>query len=226
MHAEHADSSGMNELAGQVIGCAFTVLRIRRELIAPRGATVASTSSRRRRACPKRRLGSASASSRCAGSEDVNDRRSPAMTRVASSASGNDSVVSPRAFNTLGARFLKMSMRTRWDMRPCRRPIGCATIRRQGALQRQLGRRVFRGPADQRRASGRLEDHQNGRRTHAAVRLTRGRMRCTNYLKATGLQLCLLLQQAAPGNQTRCPWPMNRAESSACFACIACLHLR
>ncbi|HXA21098.1 MAG TPA: GxxExxY protein [Acetobacteraceae bacterium] len=33
-------------------------------------------------------------------------------------------------------------------------------------------------------------------------------------------------QQAAPGDQTRCPWSINRADSSACFACIAFLHLR
>jgi GxxExxY protein len=26
MHAEHADNSGLNELSGRVIGCAFTVL--------------------------------------------------------------------------------------------------------------------------------------------------------------------------------------------------------
>ena len=29
-----------------------------------------------------------------------------------------------------------------------------------------------------------------------------------------------------PGHQTRGPWPIIRAESSACSACIAFLHLR
>jgi hypothetical protein len=53
-------------------------------------------------------------------------------------------------------------------------------------------------------------------------------MQSTNDLKATGLQLCLLLNfgKAAPGDQTRRPWLMNRALLSACSACIAFLHLR
>jgi hypothetical protein len=45
--------------------------RIRREISAPHGVTVASTSKCRRRACPKRRPGSATTSSLCAGSRDV-----------------------------------------------------------------------------------------------------------------------------------------------------------
>jgi hypothetical protein len=83
------------------------LLRIRREISAPRGATVAFPSSCRRRACSKRRLGSASTSSLCAGSRDV-DGRPPAFARacfaghdeVACGAPGNDSVVSPRALSS------------------------------------------------------------------------------------------------------------------------------
>jgi hypothetical protein len=52
-------------------------------------------------------------------------------------------------------------------------------------------------------------------------------MQCANDLKATGLRLCLLLNLGEPRLElTRGPWSINRAESSACFACIAFLHLR
>jgi len=37
---------------------------------------------------------------------------------------------------------------------------------------------------------------------------------------------CAFTVHNTPGDQTRGPWPMNRAESSACFACIAFLNLR
>ena len=48
------------------------------------------------------------------------------------------------------------------------------------------------------------------------------RMQCANYLKATGLRLCLLLNfwQIAPGDPTCSPRPVNHTGPFACFACI------
>jgi hypothetical protein len=89
MHAEHADSSELNEFSGRVIGCAFTVL------------------------------------------------------------------------NTLGAGFLDLLI--------------------DDLLLVELKTR-----------------QSTGRGAHAPGRRTRGRMECTNYLKATGLRLCLQLDLGKP----------------------------
>ena len=53
------------------------------------------------------------------------------------------------------------------------------------------------------------------------------RMQCINYLEATGLQLCLLLNFGKPRLEIkRVAHGLNRTAPSACFACNAFLYPR
>ena len=68
--------------------------------------------------------------------------------------------------------------------------ISCTPMWRQGALQGRGGRRVVRPPIGWGHTPGRAEDRQSAGRRH--------RMQGINYLKATGLPLCLLLNFGNP----------------------------